>query len=120
MTINYAKKPCDECPWRCDVPTRHFPPERFIALAHTAYDLTTMFFACHKSTEESVFVCAGYMIQQSAHNMTLRMSGQNFRDVTSQHKLFETYRDMAVANGVPEDHPSLDYCRDDGQRTKRI
>ena len=51
----YAKNPCAECPWRRDVPPGKFPPERFIALAHTAYDLAGHVFACHQWTPIPLF-----------------------------------------------------------------
>jgi hypothetical protein len=114
--INYAKTPCDECPWRRDVRPGKFPPQRFIALAHTAYDLATMVFACHRSKPGHEITCAGYLLQQGAHNLTLRMSRQLFDDVSSPFALFDNYHEMAVANGVDPTHRALDHCRKDGQR----
>jgi hypothetical protein len=113
--VKHAKAPCAECPWRTDVRTGKFPPERFIALANTAHDLSGRVFACHMSKEGGEFACAGFVLQQAAHNMACRMARMPFDDVTSQHPLFETYREMAIANGVDEDHPELRHCRDDGQ-----
>jgi hypothetical protein len=117
MTIAYAKKPCDECPWRRDVPTGKFKPQRFRDLAETAYDMAGKIFACHKSPEGREFVCAGYLLQASAHNLTLRMARQSF-DVGNPDKvpLFMTYRRMAIANGVKPNDPALRNCRDDGWR----
>lgn len=114
--INYAKTPCDECPWRRDVKPGKFPPERYIALASTAYDLAWTIFACHRSKVGHEITCAGYVLQSSAHNMRLRLSGQRLDDVSSPFPLFANYREMAIANGVDPTHPALDHCREDGQR----
>jgi hypothetical protein len=113
--IKYAVMPCKNCPWRTDVPPGEFPPERYIALAHTAYDMARQVFACHKSPEGEEHACAGFLLQSSAHNLTLRLAGHAF-DVKSHHPLYPNYRALAVANGVPADHPALSRCRDDGQR----
>lgn len=114
--MNHAKIPCAECPWRRDVAPGKFPPERFEALASTAYDLAGTVFACHMSKEGGEFACAGFVLQSSAHNFRCRMARMPFDDVKSPYPLFNTYREMAIANGVDEDDPSLRNCRDDGQR----
>jgi hypothetical protein len=114
--MKHATKPCSECPWRTDVLTGKFPPERFEELASTAYDLAGTVFACHMSREGGEFACAGFILQSSVHNMRCRLARTSFDDVKSPYPLFDTYREMAVANGVDEDSPYLDRCRDDGQR----
>lgn len=114
--MNHAVKPCAECPWRRDVPVGKFPPERFEVLASTAYDLSGTVFACHMSKEGGEFACAGFILQSSAHNMACRLARMPFDDVRSEYPLFETYREMAIANGVDADSPLLNACRDDGQR----
>jgi hypothetical protein len=115
--MNYAKIPCAECPWRTDIPIGKFPPERYVALSPTAYDLSVTVFACHMSKEGADFACAGFLLQSSVHNLSCRMTRTKFDDVRSPYPLFDTYRELAVANGVNEDHPALQHCRDDGQRT---
>ena len=115
MTLPHAVTPCAECPWRRDVPTGKFSAERFIALASTAYDLAGTVFACHMSKEEKEFACAGYLKQSAAHNMRVRMAHLDLSKIKSPFKLFKTYRAMAIANGVPRNHPALRDCRDDGQ-----
>lgn len=114
--MKHAVTPCAECPWRLDVPVGKFPPERFEALAGTAYDLAGTVFACHMSKEGGKFACAGFLLQSSVHNFACRMSRLTFENVRSPYPLFETYREMAIANGVDEDHPALRDCRDDGRR----
>lgn len=113
--MEHAKVPCGECPWRTDVPLGKFPPERFEALASTAYDLAGTIFACHMSKEGGEFACAGFLLQSSAHNLLCRLARMRF-EVRSPYPLFGTYREMAVANGVDEGSPCLDRCRDDGKR----
>lgn len=113
--MKHATTPCAECPWRTDVPTGKFPPERYVALAATSYDLAGTVFACHMSKEGGEFACAGFLLQSSVHNMVCRMARQTF-DVRSSHQLFRTYREMAIANGVAANHPALRNCRDDGHR----
>jgi hypothetical protein len=112
-------KPCNDCPWRTDVPTGNFPPERFVALAHTSYDMSLEQFACHKSPDGGEFGCAGFLLAGSAHNLGTRFgcrSGTvNLGIVSSAHDLYPNFRAMAVANGVPPDHPALAACRDDTQ-----
>lgn len=114
--MKHAKIPCAECPWRTDVPVGKFPPERYVALAPTAYDMGGTVFACHMSKEGGEFACAGFILQSSAHNFRCRMAHMSFDDVRSPYPLFETYRELAIANGVDEYDPALHDCRDDGQR----
>lgn len=115
MTLPYAKVPCAECPWRRDVAPGHFPPERFRALAVCAEDLSPTVFACHMSKEAEPFVCAGFLLQSSNHNISVRLARQRF-DVRSPYPLFDNYREMACANGVKPSDPALRNCRDDGRR----
>lgn len=114
--MKHAVKPCAECPWRTDVPVGKFPAERFEALASTSYDLAGTVFACHMSKAGGEFACAGFILQSSTHNMACRLARMPFDDVSSPYPLFDTYRGMAIANGVDEDSPVLDNCRDDGRR----
>jgi len=114
--MEYARKPCPECPWRRDVEPGRFTAERFRALAHTAYDMSMHIFACHKSPEGREFACAGFLLRSSAHNMSVRLARQNFEDVISPWPLYTSYRELAVANGVDPRDPVLRPCRNDGQR----
>lgn len=112
--LPYCRTPCVECPWRRDAKPGKFPPERYIKLAPTAYDMARGVFACHMTNEGKEVACAGFIISQGAHNLSLRMSRQSFEARTDA-PLFFTYRELAIANGVPADHPALRQCRDDGQ-----
>ena len=112
--LHAAKKPCGDCPWRTDVPVGKFPPERYVALAPTAYDMAFKVFACHQSEEGNEIACAGFLAR-SDHNLTVRMNATDLLRNTSDggHELFANFRELAVANGVPADHPALRDCRDD-------
>ncbi len=114
----HAKKPCGECPWRPDVAPGRFPPERFVALAPTAYDMALRVFACHKSPDGREFTCAGFLLRGATHNLSIRLAiahGQIDPALVSDggHQLFDGYRQMAVANGVPADHPAIGPVRND-------
>ena len=117
--VTHQVKPCADCPWRKDVPVGNFPPERFVALANTAYDMNLTQFACHKSPEEEEFGCAGFLLEGAAYNLGVRLairSGSvDLGRVSSSSELFSSFRAMAIANGVPADHPALKSCRDDSQ-----
>lgn len=114
ISVPYCKRPCAECPWRTDVKPGKFTVARFQSLAHTAYDMARKIFACHMSKEGGEVVCAGYLLSQGAHNLSLRLARQRF-DVSSDVPLHPTYRSMARANGVRANDPCLRNCRDDGQ-----
>lgn len=111
------KKPCAECPWRKDVVPGQFKPGRFVALASTSYDMSSTIFACHKSIAGRDTACAGFILRGAAHNLALRLAycrGDIKPDQVSDggYPLFDNYRDMAVANGVPIIDPVLRLCRE--------
>lgn len=116
MSLRAHKKPCADCPWRTDVETGHFPPERFAALAGTAYDMSNRLFQCHDTTDENPVVCAGFLERGADHNLSIRMAyiaGKLERaDRSGGHPLYDSFREMAVANGVDADDPALRHCRD--------
>jgi hypothetical protein len=63
------------------------------------------------------FVCAGFLLKNSVHNLGTRIS--LMRDDVNidlvkdpgEGILFDSYREMAEANGVPNDDPILARCR---------
>jgi len=109
-------QPCAQCPWRVDQ-TGAFPPAAFEHSAETAYDMAQSTFACHMAGHVAPRVCAGFLLSTgAAHNLTvrLRLMDRRFRwDQVADggHQLHPDYRAMAVANGVPPDHPRLRPCR---------
>jgi hypothetical protein len=114
-TFPARKAPCAECPWRKDVPPGKFPPERYLALAGTAYDMAKNVFACHMSKDEKPAACAGYLSRSADHNLSVRlayMQGQlEPMDRSGGLALYDDYRALAVANGVEPDNPALKPCR---------
>jgi hypothetical protein len=112
----FRSKPCGECPWRKDQPAGRFPPERYIALAPTAYDMSQRLFACHKSPEGREVACAGWLTQSAGHSLSVRLwiirgiyrPGQAS---SGGHALHKDFRAVAVFNGVAPNHPALKACR---------
>jgi hypothetical protein len=113
-TKAYRKEPCPGCPWRKDN-TGEFPAEAFRVSANTAYDMSTHRFSCHESGAEKPATCAGFLLRGADHNMGVRlayMRGDLVDDFSDGgHELFDSYRDMAVANGVDPEDPILKPCR---------
>lgn len=112
----YRKTPCDECPWRRDVPTGVFPPEAFRISAGTSYDMARSNFSCHMKGAKRPAICAGFLCRGANHNMSVRMAvmaGSVNTDLVSDggFPLYSSYRKMAEANGVPHDDPALERCR---------
>jgi len=110
---------CAECPWRQDSPVGAFPVEAYRISAATAYDMAQSTFACHMSGKGNPATCAGFLLQQGAHNLSVRMSLIQGRldlgRLKRTYDLYENYRAMAIANGVDPEDPVLANCRDDGQ-----
>jgi hypothetical protein len=111
----YRRRPCGGCPWRVDQ-TGGFPAQAFAISANTAEDMATHTFACHEAGAERPAVCAGFLLRGAEHNMAVRMryaDGRIDPDQVSDggHALHGDYVEMAVANGLDEDDPSLARCR---------
>ena len=111
---SFRRTPCNGCPWVCDN-AGNFPPEAFVHSARTAYDMAESQFACHESGTHKPTTCAGYLLRGAEHNLAHRLAllrGQEFTGLNEGPRaLFDTYRDMAIANGVEPDHPALQPCR---------
>lgn len=106
------RQPCEQCPWRMDVPTEVFPPEAFRISAPTAYDAAMSTFACHMSGAEKPATCAGFLVRHAVHNLAVRFSlhGERIdldKITDGGFPIYPTYREMAVANGVAPDDPVL-------------
>lgn len=113
-TTNVCRKPCSECPWRKDAQPGRFGAEHFRRLANTAYDMNHHVFTCHKSLNDKPLVCAGFLLRGAAHNLTVRMNYGKARQEADGGglELFDSYRQMAIANFVDENDPVLAPCRD--------
>ncbi|MGX9960675.1 DUF6283 family protein [Xanthomonas euvesicatoria] len=109
-----CSKPCSDCPWRTDAVGKH-PAMSFIHSARTAYDMAETTFACHQAGAAQPRMCAGFLLRGAEHNLTVRLAKLRgeLRKLPSSggHSLHRSYRAMAIANGVPADHPSLVPCR---------
>ncbi len=112
---SYRREPCSECPWKVDN-DGSFPPEAFRVSANTAYDMSKHKFGCHMSGTEKPATCAGFLLKGANHNLSvrmLRMTGAIQDDIIQGNAvLHQSYRAMAIANGVDPDDPSLSGCRD--------
>lgn len=111
----HMTRPCATCPWRVDA-TGEFPAEAFRHSAETAYDMSMRVFSCHTAGPQKPRVCAGFLLRGADHNLSVRlgaMSGKyNLESVTDGgHQLHDSYRAMAVANGVHPDEDVLRPCR---------
>lgn len=109
----YCKRPCADCPWRKDA-TGEFPAEAFRHSASTAYDMAQNTFACHQAGTTQPRVCAGFLLRGADHNLAVRLGRMqgNFDGVQDGgHELHESYRDMAIANGVDPEDDILAPCR---------
>lgn len=111
----HRSEPCPHCPWRIDQPTGRFPAQAFRHSAETAYDMSLHRFGCHMSGTKSPSTCAGFLLSGADHSLAVRLDYLRGRiepgSITSPVELYPSYRDMAVANGVAPDDPSLERCR---------
>lgn len=114
-TYHYRRRPCDECPWRKDAKIGAFPAEAYRISAPTAYDMAQTTFACHMAGKETPTTCAGFLLQNSTHNLVVRINAMKGRldlsKISSDVELYESYRAMAEANGVDAKDPVLAPCR---------
>lgn len=115
----HRREPCQECPWRRDVPTHVFPAEAFRFSASTAKDMADRTFGCHMSTTASPATCAGFLLANADNNLTVRLAEMrgdiDHSRISSSAPLYGSYREMAIANGVAADDPALAECRGNGE-----
>lgn len=112
---SYMKKPCADCPWRKDA-VGEFPAEAFRISAPTSYDMSRDVFSCHTSGCEQPKACAGFLLNGAYHSMAIRLGRIRglYQDVQDGgHELFDSYKAMAIANGVDPDDECLLLSRDD-------
>lgn len=110
----YRREPCPNCPWRKDA-VGEFPAEAFRHSARTAYDMAQTTFGCHDSGHAKPATCAGFLLRGAEHNLSVRIQrvvhGRMLDVSDGGHELHDSYRDMAIANGVDSNDPSLKQCR---------
>jgi hypothetical protein len=110
------RSPCPTCPWRKDAEIGRFPPEAFRISAPTSYDAALSTFACHEAGATKPQTCAGFLLRHGVNNLAVRLSLTqdkiDLRRISSGGtELYETYREMAIANGVAPDDPCLKLVR---------
>jgi hypothetical protein len=110
----YRRRPCGGCPWRVDQ-TGSFPAGAFEASANTAYDMATSMFGCHEAGKDRPATCAGFLLRGADDNLAVRLkAARGAYDPSSVEdggvELHESYRVMAVANGVPAEAEVLREC----------
>lgn len=110
----FRREPCGGCPWVKEN-AGSFPAEAFEHSARTAYDMSDHVFACHESGVKKGATCAGFLLRGADHNLQVRMrmiQGERFEGLRDGGRtLFDSYADMAVANGVDPASPILKPCR---------
>lgn len=113
--LRSRRRPCENCPWRKDARPGEFSAERYRALAASAYDLSEVLFACHKSLDGREVTCAGFLARGADHNLAVRFAylrrGLEPIDRSDGLDLYEGFRELAIANGVEPDDPALGPCR---------
>jgi hypothetical protein len=113
----YRRQVCATCPWRKDAEVGRFPAQAYRESAPTCYDAAMSTFACHESGKESPQTCAGFLLANSDNNIGVRIG--EFKGTVDRSKvkpsvpLYDSYRDMAIANGVEPDDPVIAPCRGD-------
>ncbi|MEJ7807050.1 MAG: DUF6283 family protein [Telluria sp.] len=111
----YRREPCGGCPWRVDQ-TGAFPAGAFKESARTAYDRAESVFSCHESGTDKPATCAGFLMRGADHNIAVRVKyatgKMDFHAISDGGlELHDSYRAMAVANGVDPADPVLTPCR---------
>jgi len=112
------RTPCEECPWKVESPIGAFPAEAYRASAPTSYDAAMSTFACHMAGADAPATCAGFLSRHGQNNLGVRLSLSQDRIDLSRvsdggHELYDSYREMAIANGVDPDDPVLGPVRAD-------
>lgn len=73
-------------------------------------------FACHTSSAEEPLTCAGFLLRGADHNLAIRTSGEDYGAVDDRGlDLYDSYAEMATANGVDPADPVRAPCRSDRQ-----
>lgn len=112
--LAHRHRPCSECPWRVDVASGRFGPERFAALEEThgrpgaEAPLDAPLFACHKSREGADLACAGFLAVEGRHHLGVRLAVIQRRlpvaalqPGSDWPELYRDYESMSTANGRP-------------------
>ncbi|WP_240152152.1 DUF6283 family protein [Streptomyces mobaraensis] len=108
-------RPCSGekvCPWRRDAPLGQFPPEVYVHSA-PGNRLTGPpgLLGCHSSTAARPLLCAGWLVASADGNaevLAMMDAGALPRpELPAGIELYDSYAEMAAANGVDPDLPAL-------------
>ncbi len=100
-----GKSPCKTCPYRKDVPLRHWAIEEFKGLLDSEKEQFGRTYGCHKKDDT---VCKGWLMNQDKRNfpsIMLRLSltknkiTREYLDkLTCAVEMFDTVEDMCYTN----------------------
>lgn len=121
---SYRREPCAKCPWRKDA-VGVFPAEAFRHSGVTGAcetksgaarsDGDAYMFACHSNGAAKPAACAGYILRSRDSVSWARGAALGSFDPAKVHdggvELFDSYYEMAVANGVSPDDPTIAVCK---------
>lgn len=106
--------PCagaEPCPWRRDAPPQQFPAQAYRDSAATSLPGATSLFGCHSSTREHPLICAGWLLRGAQHHdgiqRALADGTLTLPELPAGVDLYDSYQDMATANGVDPNDPAL-------------
>jgi hypothetical protein len=109
----HMRSPCAECPWR-RANAGSFLAKAFEISTVTATDASTHLFACHMAGKDEPKTCAGFLLSETAvDNLGVRLGRMmgRFEALSGDpDELFQTYKQMAVANGVAPNAVCLRGC----------
>ena len=107
----YCERVCPECPWR-KRNSGNFPAKAFLHSVHTSYDMAQETFGCHMSGTDTPRTCAGFLLRGADDNLSVRIARATGRIGYPEPEdgLHESYKAMAIANGVKPSNPRLKDC----------
>jgi hypothetical protein len=107
-------RPCagaEPCPWRRDAPPAQFPAQAYRDSAATSQPGATSRFGCHSSTQQRPLICAGWLLRGAQHHdqvqQALADATLTLPELPDGIELYDSYQEMAVANGVDPGDPAL-------------
>jgi hypothetical protein len=107
-------RPCagaEPCPWRRDAPPGQIPAQAYRHSAATSLPGAVTRFGCHSSTRERPLMCAGWLLRGAQHHDQVQQALADGTlippELPDGIELYDSYTDMAVANGVSADDPAL-------------
>jgi hypothetical protein len=111
-----VRKPCDNCPWRKDAPTRYWHPDHFKDIWASCQDDGTNMMLCHKTNEQTPearkshrLICQGWLRVMGFDAIGVRLAviqgyasaeEVNDRKVVPTATLYPSFAAMLEANGI--------------------